>query len=165
MSGMVNPQSSQTEPRRMDRVWASVCPRRGHRRTMSRPESWGSLFLSLRLLLMLLESVLKPAECRIGADFSVGQGDLTRESWRISSQINAAPAEKGALRRRFDGFKTDSRQPRNERLGCSAIPRWQTLRFSRSSFSRLAGICVTRLSAYSFIVYVMRLQRIWEEFP
>ena len=55
-----------------------------------------------------LESVLKPAECRIGADFSVGQGDLTRESWRISSQINAAPAEKGALRRRFDGFNTDS---------------------------------------------------------
>jgi len=56
-----------------------------------------------------LGSVLKPGEYRIGADFSVGQGDLTRESWRISSQINAAPAEKGALRRRFDGFKTDSR--------------------------------------------------------
>jgi hypothetical protein len=45
--------------------------------------------------------------------FSVGQGNLTQESWRISSQINAAPAEKGALRRRFDGFKTDSRENKN----------------------------------------------------
>ena len=59
---------------------------------------------------VILESVLKPAECRIGTDFSVGQGGLTRESWRISSQINAVPAEKGALRRRFDGFKTDSNE-------------------------------------------------------
>ena len=62
-----------------------------------------------RIIMGRLESVLKPAECRIGTDFSVGQGDLTRESWRISSQINAVPAEKGALRRRFDGFKTDSK--------------------------------------------------------
>ena len=61
-----------------------------------------------------LESVLKPAECRIGTDFSVGQGDLTQESWRISSQINAVPAEKGALRRRFDGFKADSSMCRNQ---------------------------------------------------
>ena len=69
-------------------------------------------FISLNISLIFkqgLESVLKPAECRIGADFFVRQGDLTRESWRISSQINAVLAEKDALRRRFDGFKTDSR--------------------------------------------------------
>ena len=59
-------------------------------------------------LKFLLESVLKPAECRIGADFFVRQGDWTQESWRISSPINAVLAEKDVPRRRFDGFKTDS---------------------------------------------------------
>ncbi len=85
---------------------------------------------------VILESVLKPAECRIGTDFSVGQGDLTRESWRISSQINAAPAEKGALRRRFDGFKTDSRAfPQHPfEKGEKSAP-WRTLPLYRSSFS------------------------------
>jgi hypothetical protein len=33
----------------------------------------------------------------MGADFFVGQGGLTQESWRISSQTNAASAEKDAL--------------------------------------------------------------------
>lgn len=55
---------------------------------------------------------MKPAECRIGADFFVRQGDLTQESWRISSQINAVLAKKDDPRRRFDGFKTDSRAKR-----------------------------------------------------
>ena len=34
------------------------------------------------------------------------QGDLTQESWRISSQINAVLAEKDAQRRRFAIFQT-----------------------------------------------------------
>ena len=84
-----------------------------------------------RLVPSCLESVLKPAECRIGANFFAGQGDFSQAGCRPTGKINVAPEKKDVLRRRFGIFRPiailrNHAKKRSESRNCRARRRTRT---------------------------------------